>query len=272
MGGAVVYTRPAGEALPDRDALEARRHPLLLRAVGDARRRAGARAAQHDLGPRRDRRLRPDRQFLRRSRRAIPASPSSAPRARSRARSRTGSQRPRRQHARLRGRGAQAAGRAAFLIACRSRSARCVGGYRCPHLGLADFRRLQRLGLREYARRSTLKSFAIGFAIGGVIGALVAVAAARNIWMDSSVAVGIGRRPLLVLEDDAFWYVVLAVAVAIGLSGSSSNTGCWLAPTTTSSRGKMSSDLGGRARMICTWSGNEVHHDCSLVQLLQRAV
>lgn len=35
--------------------------------------------------------------------------------------------------------------------------------------------------------------------------------------MDSSVAVGIGRRPLLVLEDDAFWYVVLAVAVAIGL-------------------------------------------------------
>jgi hypothetical protein len=87
-----------------------------------------------------------------------------------------------------------------------------------PHLGLADYRRLQRLGLRQQARRSTPKSFAIGFAIGGVIGALVVLAAAYwNIWMDSSMAVGIGRRRLLVLEDDAFWCVVLAVAVAIGL-------------------------------------------------------
>jgi hypothetical protein len=87
-----------------------------------------------------------------------------------------------------------------------------------PHLGLADFRRLQRLGMRQYARRSTAKSFAIGFTIGGVIGALVVlVAATSDIWMDSSITMGIGRRRLLVLEDDAFWGVVLAVAVAIGL-------------------------------------------------------
>ena len=87
-----------------------------------------------------------------------------------------------------------------------------------PHLGLADYRRLQRLGLRQQARRSTPKSFAIGFTIGGAIGAVVVLAAAYwNVWTDSSLAVGIGRRRLLVLEDDAFWYVVLAVSVAMGL-------------------------------------------------------
>jgi len=90
--------------------------------------------------------------------------------------------------------------------------------FEVPHLGLADFRRLQRLGLRQHTRRSTSKSFAIAFAIGGAIGALVVLAAAySDIWMDSSMTVGIGRRRLLVLEDEAFWGVVLAVAVVMGL-------------------------------------------------------
>ena len=76
---------PGRRGLPDRDALEARRHPLLLRAVGDACRRARARAAQHHLGPRRNRRRRVRPAIPTATPPATPASPSSAPTARSRA-------------------------------------------------------------------------------------------------------------------------------------------------------------------------------------------
>ena len=114
MGGAVVYTRPAGEAFLDRDQGKARRHPLLLRTVGDAGGRARARAAEHDLGSRRNRRVRPDRQFLRRSRRPH-LRRRRRPQGQDRAHPAHGLERPCRQHARLRGRGAEADGRAAFL-------------------------------------------------------------------------------------------------------------------------------------------------------------
>ena len=58
---------PGRRRLPRGTARKARRRPLLLRAVGAAGRRARPRAAEDDLGPRRDRRVGSDRQFLRRS-------------------------------------------------------------------------------------------------------------------------------------------------------------------------------------------------------------
>ena len=129
MGGAVVYTRPAGEAFlgatpsrrsgirsssERRHAVAPLGHPLVVGALGAARGRTGARPTEDDLGPRGNRRLGTDRQFLRRS---------SRPYLRRRCRSqRQGGahaayrvERSRRQHAAVRGGSAETSRRAAAV-------------------------------------------------------------------------------------------------------------------------------------------------------------
>jgi hypothetical protein len=87
---------------------------------------------------------------------------------------------------------------------------------RVPHLGLADFRQLQRLALRQYTRRPTLLTIVACAAIGLAIGLLPTLAAGYwDVWMDGSVALGIGRRPFLIFEDDLFFWAVTALVIAI---------------------------------------------------------
>ena len=88
------------------------------------------------------------------------------------------------------------------------------------HLGLADYRHLQRLVLRQYVRRSSRTTrIAVCAAIGLAIGLLPSLAAGYwDVWLDGSVAVGIGRRPLLILEDDRFRWAALALAL-VGAAG-----------------------------------------------------
>ena len=120
MGGAVVYTRPAGEAFLT--ATKEKRAGIRSSSEPWA-----TRAAEHDLGPRRNRRLRADRQFLRRPRRAHLCR-GRRPQGQGRAHPAHGIERPCRQHARLRGRGAEADGRTAFLN--RSLARGTGGGFR----------------------------------------------------------------------------------------------------------------------------------------------
>ena len=127
MGGAVVYTRPAGEAFLTATTEKRAGIRVLLRTVGDAGGRTRPRAAEHDLGPRRNRRLRADRQFLRRSRRPH-LRRRRRPQGQGRAHPAHGIERPRRQYARLRRRSAEADGRAAFLN--RPRACGADGGFR----------------------------------------------------------------------------------------------------------------------------------------------
>jgi hypothetical protein len=85
-----------------------------------------------------------------------------------------------------------------------------------PHLGLADFRHLQKLGLRQYTRRPPLVTIAVCAAIGVAIGPLITLAASYwDVWIDGSVALGSGRRTLLIFEDDRFSWAMTALVIAI---------------------------------------------------------
>jgi hypothetical protein len=84
-----------------------------------------------------------------------------------------------------------------------------------PHLGLADFRRLQSLMLRQYARRSRRTMIAVCAAIGLAIGLLPTLAAGHwNVWLRGSLAFGIGLRTLLIVEYDRVQWALIALALA----------------------------------------------------------
>ena len=85
-----------------------------------------------------------------------------------------------------------------------------------PHVGLADFRHLQRLLLRQYAKRpSTPRLIAIWIAIALAFGLLPDLAVHHwNIWLDGNMAVGIGLRPLPLIEQVRFRWVVFALVLA----------------------------------------------------------
>jgi hypothetical protein len=85
-----------------------------------------------------------------------------------------------------------------------------------PHLGLADFRHLQRLALRQYTRRPTLLTIVVCATIGLAIGLLPTLAVGYwNVWMDGSVTFGIGRRSLILFEDNRFSWAVTVLVIAI---------------------------------------------------------
>jgi hypothetical protein len=85
-----------------------------------------------------------------------------------------------------------------------------------PHLGLADYRHLQRFGLRQHTRRPTPMTSVVCVAIVFVMGLLSPLAARSwDVWMDGSVTLGIGRRSLLIFEDDGFSWAVTALVIAI---------------------------------------------------------
>lgn len=67
-----------------------------------------------------------------------------------------------------------------------------------PHLELTDFRHLQRLMLRQYAKRpSTPRLIALWIAIALMFGLLPDLAVHHwHIWLDGNMAVGIGLRRL----------------------------------------------------------------------------
>ena len=83
-----------------------------------------------------------------------------------------------------------------------------------PHLGLADFRYLQRLAMRQYRRRPTLMTIVVCAAIGVAIGLLLLAAGHWDVWMDGGVAFGSGRRSFVIFEDDRFSWAVTALVIA----------------------------------------------------------
>jgi hypothetical protein len=84
-----------------------------------------------------------------------------------------------------------------------------------PHVGLADYRYLQRVGLRPYLRRVTPMRFAVCLLIGLAIGTSLALAVDHwHVWVDGTVGIGAGRHPFLIFEDDDVWMAMAALVAA----------------------------------------------------------
>jgi hypothetical protein len=84
-----------------------------------------------------------------------------------------------------------------------------------PHLGLTDYRHLQRVGLQPHLRGLRPATIAVCALIGLAIGLLPMAAADHwHIWVDGSVAIGSGRRSFVVLEDEDFWMAVIVLVIA----------------------------------------------------------